>query len=178
MRLVRFAFTFHVRVPRGWALAAFAWTAAAACGRRVGPVDISPPDPPPVRAGGCGQPGGEFAAAGCAALRVRVVDSQGRPLRGVGVSVSPDSRCGCNAPGGTTDSLGVVATTVYRFAAPRVAAAPDTVSAVVAAFTLQQSGTARQPATVRDSARVVLTMTPIGTTVSPTEVDLRLPAAP
>jgi hypothetical protein len=158
------------RVPLA-ALALAAACAAAACAARESPT----PAPDPERAR-CREPAGEFGAAGCAVVRGRVLDGEGRPIPGAalsGIVLAREGCDACNSPGLVIDGEGTFSATVHWFAG----GLPDSASATVRVAGMEPRfpRDGDRPA-VQDSARVVLRFAPTGAAVRPADVVLRLRA--
>ncbi|HEX8693086.1 MAG TPA: hypothetical protein VF746_11740 [Longimicrobium sp.] len=124
-------------------------------------------------AGICRSPAGEFGAAACASVVGRVVDRNGAPVPGSGLSgfLRPDGQCPCNSPGVIIDANGHFASTVHWFAG-----APPEGTEVPAWLRVTATGAQYpQDRLVSDSARVMLRFVPTGTRVQSAEVEIRLP---
>jgi hypothetical protein len=125
-------------------------------------------------AGICRSPAGEFGAAACASVVGRVVDRNGAPVPGSGLSgfLRPDPQCPCNSPGVIIGADGRFASTVHWFTSP----APPEGTEVPAWLRVTATGPQYpQDRLVSDSVRVMLRFVPNGTRVQSAEVEIRLP---
>jgi hypothetical protein len=141
--------------------------AAGLPGGCAAPTRIDP------EAGICRSPAGEFGAAACASVVGRVVDRNGAPVPGEGLSgfLRPDAGCPCNSPGVIIDADGRFASTVHWFAS-----APPEGTEVPAWLRVTATGPQYpQDPLISDSARVMLRFVPTGTRVRSFEVEVRLP---
>ena len=87
---------------------------------------------PSEESGLCPQPGGEFAASGCAVLAVQVLGSAGSPLSDVLVTFRALRECGCNEFGLEVDREGRFRQTIHRFQPPD--STGDTITVMVHGF--------------------------------------------
>ena len=117
----------------------------------------------------------EFGNSGCADITGQVLGPAGQPLSGmsVGPSYIP-GREEFNSPFRDTDVDGRFRIRLHRFGAPPPAGNPDTVSLYIRATDPRSAGL-NIPARVRDSVRIQVTVAPVGSPASITEVVLRLP---
>lgn len=118
------------------------------------------PEPEP---GICRSPAGEFGASACASVVGGVVNRNGVPIPGNGLSgfLRPDGQCPCNSPGVIIDANGRFAETVHWFAS-----APPAGTEVPAVLRMTATGPQYpQEPLVSDSAHVMLRFVPVGTRV-------------
>lgn len=117
----------------------------------------------------------EFGNSGCFEVRGRVIDSTGRALAGVLMVTGPSAdRAGFNTPTATTDASGAFALRAARMFARVPAPVPDTITIVVYAADRRTQGVG-VPVMQSDSARVLVTIAPVGQVPNPTTITVTLP---
>lgn len=121
----------------------------------------------------------EFGNTGCFEVRGTVVGTAGQALAGIFVGPRPiTTRAGFNSYFATTDAAGRFNVRLARmFGRPPLDGTPDTLSVYVVAVDPRTAGVGI-PATVRDSALVVVTVAPVGAVPTPNEVRLTLAVPP
>lgn len=119
----------------------------------------------------------EFGNTGCFEVSGEVVGLRGQALDGIVVIPRPVPReyVGFSSPDQTTDVTGRFRIRPARMlGGPPANAAPDTISVYLVAADPRSAGF-EVPATVRDSVLCVVTVAPVGTIPTATEVRIVLP---